>query len=661
MASINQIDVGGTTYDLNAAQLSASKNIDGVAFDGSTDIIHYGVSSTAAGTITKTVAISNFTLAAGARIAVKFTYADATGSPMLNVSSTGAKTIKSFGTWKAGDVVLFEYDGTNWVAPGFLGKYDDVLAVIKISDNTTTMGDVQSTLASVNSVGDHVLFDVSGLNAGMYLCTLYLNAGYYRIQDMVTGFEGTGFFSSTDTLYDIITSGSTSTGAHYTFVWDQVNAKGTRLNDAASITTTTTNFGHFGSVNANYDNPFDSIYPWSGRKLCNIDIPTYMALTDTDDITDCVTAWEGDDNFSYTDQYGVWCYTPGFFGRSYIVGNYRYFDVTDENLQNNVYYPPMINGRWHGADVTLTINGTSTNCNLPVTGLSMANIAVSTQHTYAKNYGGSLTDIYTVDANLLLFAVEYATMNTDAIGAGVNSLYAQSLHLSAAATNSTTVTIAANVNIIPGAVFDIGTSDGGNDIARRYVVSVSGTTVTLNAAVTATTEHYVSIHGLINVADEDIGSHSGYIGTNGKCNAYYRGEVLYGNKYQYILGAYRQTGTGAIWTAAKGTTDNYDALNTSAHTNTGLVLPTSINYIQTLGMCNGLSIPPFCTAVGGNSTNPVGDYCYVPSLSTANTILLLGGSADNGTNDGGFYGNWNRDAGNSRWDRGSRPRLKNPS
>lgn len=36
-------------------------------------------------------------------------------------------------------------------------------------------------------------------------------------------------------------------------------------------------------------------------------------------------------------------------------------------------------------------------------------------------------------------------------------------------------------------------------------------------------------------------------------------------------------------------------------------------------------------------------------------LLLLGGNANNGTNDGLFYGNWNNTASNSNWNNGSRP------
>lgn len=551
---------------------------------------------------------------------------------------------------------------------------ENTIRVITISDPTTTMGDVSEILTEVNTDGDHVVFDVSALGTGMYLCTIYIGGGFYRVADMVTGFEKHGFFKNSDLLVDILNSTPSTDAKHYTLQWDKVNAKGVRLNDAASITDNTANFGHFGSVNENYDNPFDSIYPWSGRKLCNIDIPTYRALTPADDITDCVVAWEGDANFDYNHQYGVWVYTPAFFGRTYELGNYRYFDVTDEFNQHNVSYPAMITARWLGVDVELSIDGTSKHCNISKQGMPIANVTMANQHLYATNWGASLDDIYSLDASTLLFVVEYATLNSQtAVGRGCDALYKQGMHPDADVTNGTVISVTAsglNTAIVrEGAIVDIGTSDGGNNIARTSIVSVtiSGNTatITLADAVTVTTAHFISLHGIINMADEEIGSKSGYIGTNGYVNAYYRGEALWGNKYCYVLGAYRQSGTQHIWIADRDDTDNYDALNTSEHTDTGLVLPNDTNeakygYVNKLGIAEGLSIPPFATERGGNSSNPVGDYVYVPATSSGNTVLLVGGDASLGTSDGLFFGSWSDSSASSYWSIGSRPRLKTP-
>ena len=548
-------------------------------------------------------------------------------------------------------------------------KYDDLQRVIKITGATTTMADIETQLNTVNTVGDHVFFDVAALNAGMYLCTIYLNAGYYRIADLVTGFEGTGFYSSSDLLVDIIRSGSQTTGKHYTVRWDKTNANMTRLNDAASITTNTANFGHFGSVNANYDNPFDSIYPWSERKLCNIDLDAYMALGGSgDQITDCVTAWEGDADFDYNDADGVWVYTPPFYGRSYSLGNYVYFDVTDENLINNIYYPAQITGRWHGKKESRTIGGATKNILLPKPGMPCKREAVSTIKSYANNFGGSLVSVFELDASLLLYLVEYANYQAqEALGGGVSSLYREnSDKFTAAATNSATVRVANSVAsvVIPGAIFDIGTTNGDVQVGSFYVVSVAvdGTdkVVTLNEAVTVTTDNFWSVHGLINIADEDIGGKSGYIGSNNLHNVYYRGEVLFGNLWQYTLGAYHQANTNHIWLAeSSDAADNYNALNTSAHIDTGIAISETNGYIKTLAFPDMLlSAPCICTEVGGSSTAPVGDYFY--NTPASNTILLVGGSATGGAYGGPFFWRWNAAAGYSVWSFGGRPRLKSP-
>lgn len=106
----------------SAAKLATARSIDGVPFNGTADIIHYGTCATAAGTAAKAAAITGFKLVTGARVAIKFSAANTAANPTLNVSGTGAKAIKKYGTtavdvnaWVAGAVVEFTYDGTNWL------------------------------------------------------------------------------------------------------------------------------------------------------------------------------------------------------------------------------------------------------------------------------------------------------------------------------------------------------------------------------------------------------------------------------------------------------------------------------------------------------------------------------------------------------------------
>ena len=505
---------------------------------------------------------------------------------------------------------------------------------------------------------------------------LSVMGGVSGIDTTVT--QNSGNLITSGAVYEYTTS-AINRARHYGARWNKTQAQMTRLYDAASFPTDTKNFGHFGSVNANYSNPFDNIYPWSGRKLCNIDIDAYRALAEGQSITLAVKAWEGDPDFSYMDVNGVWVYTPEFWGKSWddTVGSteYRYFDVADKPCSGYIHYQERIEGRWHGRDVTLNVGGAEKTCLVPSVGMPAKRIAMSTLHTYAKNYGATIDSIFSIDADVLLCIVEFATMNTQkAIGNGVSALYRQSSDLiQEDATNSTTVKVlaaAGSAYCIPGAIFDIGTSNGGAQVGSFVVVSAAPNAgdeqyldVTLDRAVTVTTANYWSVHGLSNVADEAIGSKSGYIGTNGKCNSYYRGLVLFGNMFLYTLGAYENCKDQHIWIAnSDEEAGNYDALNTSVHYDTGLVLPGSDGYTKKLGMLSRsglLSIPVFCTEIGGDSNNPTGDYFY-NGVYTYNTVLLRGGRANDGSGDGAFYGNWYYTASGGSSGISARPRRKNP-
>lgn len=113
-----------------ATTLATARTVDGMLFNGSGNITHYGTCGSSAATVAKVVTLAGFELATGARIAVKFTYSNTATNPTLNVNGTGAKAICYRGTtavsgtsnyyrWQANDVVEFIYDGTNWIIVGW--------------------------------------------------------------------------------------------------------------------------------------------------------------------------------------------------------------------------------------------------------------------------------------------------------------------------------------------------------------------------------------------------------------------------------------------------------------------------------------------------------------------------------------------------------------
>lgn len=110
-----------------ASELATARTIDGVSFDGSANITHYGTCSTAAATAAKVVACTGFTLATGATIKVRFTVTNTAASITLNVNNTGAKNIRyrnadittsTAGYFAANRTYEFVYDGTYYQVVG---------------------------------------------------------------------------------------------------------------------------------------------------------------------------------------------------------------------------------------------------------------------------------------------------------------------------------------------------------------------------------------------------------------------------------------------------------------------------------------------------------------------------------------------------------------
>lgn len=140
-------DSGFITSGANVAsanKLNTARAIDGVKFDGTADISHYGTCDTVASTAAKTVSLSNYSLVTGSRIVVKFTVTNTAANPTLNVNNTGAKPIVYRGSaigagyLAANRVYEFVYDGTNWNLMGDLDTNNTYTANtgIKLSGNT---------------------------------------------------------------------------------------------------------------------------------------------------------------------------------------------------------------------------------------------------------------------------------------------------------------------------------------------------------------------------------------------------------------------------------------------------------------------------------------------------------------------------------------------
>ena len=149
----------GTT----AAKLTTARTIDGVDFDGSAAISHYGVCSTAAATATKTVSIPGFKLVTGAVAYVKFSETNTASSPKLNINSTGAKNITYGGEnpkasmFYAKKIIKFLYDGTQYNIVGYTdaGNADSFVSADSIVDSNSrpagNIGIVSSMVDTIDS------------------------------------------------------------------------------------------------------------------------------------------------------------------------------------------------------------------------------------------------------------------------------------------------------------------------------------------------------------------------------------------------------------------------------------------------------------------------------------------------------------------------------
>lgn len=117
----------------SATKLATARTIDGVSFNGSANIIHYGTCSTAAATAAKTVGLTGFTLVTGAIITVRFSATNSAANPTLNVNGTGAKAIRyrnaaiTAGYLAANRTYTFVYDGI----------YYQLVGDINVDTNTT--------------------------------------------------------------------------------------------------------------------------------------------------------------------------------------------------------------------------------------------------------------------------------------------------------------------------------------------------------------------------------------------------------------------------------------------------------------------------------------------------------------------------------------------
>lgn len=112
----------------SADGLTTKRSIDGVQFDGTSDITRYNTCTTEANVQNKETTITGFSLTSGAEVKIKFTHANTEESPKLKVKSSDSDTSAEAKDIKLGSSVFkdiqadivysFVYDGTSWQISG---------------------------------------------------------------------------------------------------------------------------------------------------------------------------------------------------------------------------------------------------------------------------------------------------------------------------------------------------------------------------------------------------------------------------------------------------------------------------------------------------------------------------------------------------------------
>ncbi len=157
-----------------ATKLQTKRTIDGVEFDGSAAISHYGSCTTAASTAEKAVSVTSYKLATGSWVAVKFTTTNTASNPTLNVNSTGTKAIYyrgsaiTAGYLAANRTYLFVYNGSQYELVGDLDTNTDNDVKVNVTLGTTTKAYLLGTSTTPTSSAQAV---TSVADTGVYLDT----------------------------------------------------------------------------------------------------------------------------------------------------------------------------------------------------------------------------------------------------------------------------------------------------------------------------------------------------------------------------------------------------------------------------------------------------------------------------------------------------------
>lgn len=118
--------IPGIVIDGSITKLMTARNINGILFDGTNNVINYTTCATAGNQTNKDVSVTNFQLVTGAMITVRFANDNTAPNPTLNVNGTGRYPIRYDRQTIAAEKIVstryytFVYDGTAYNVIGDL-------------------------------------------------------------------------------------------------------------------------------------------------------------------------------------------------------------------------------------------------------------------------------------------------------------------------------------------------------------------------------------------------------------------------------------------------------------------------------------------------------------------------------------------------------------
>ena len=187
-----QTDISGNAG--TATKLKTAVTVDGMNFDGSSSISHYAVCYTSGATAEKTVSLSNFKLAVGSRITVRFNYANTVANPTLNVNATGAKPIyyknSNIPAELITSYIVLEvvYTGSYWCVIGVIDRATalSTTAVTPSATGSWYYSSAISSLANYDEIrvwleiadGEKGWITLTRKDAAETVHTLYITASY---------------------------------------------------------------------------------------------------------------------------------------------------------------------------------------------------------------------------------------------------------------------------------------------------------------------------------------------------------------------------------------------------------------------------------------------------------------------------------------------------